>query len=138
MAANAANAAGKVAGDEGWVNEVVPTSGFWFHEDVTPDFTVSMRLDSMEFRAKSAFQDIQVRRRESTEKHGKARRIVDQRRDEDGRERSFSLSLSLSLYLSIYLYLCVCFCAVGSSSPSLRARVRDNGRNNTRPDETRS
>ena len=50
----------KVAGDEGWVNEVVPTSGFWFHEDVTPDFTVSMRLDSMEFRAKSAFQDIQI------------------------------------------------------------------------------
>ena len=114
MAANAANAAGKVAGDEGWVNEVVPTSGFWFHEDVTPDFTVSMRLDSMEFRAKSAFQDIQVRRRESTEKHGKARRIVDQRRDEDGRERSFSLSLSLSLSvslslsLSIYLSLSVC------------------------------
>ena len=34
-------------------------SGFWFHEDVTPDFTVSMRLDSMG-SAQVGVPDIQI------------------------------------------------------------------------------
>ena len=49
-----------VAGDAGWQNQVQATSGFWFHEENTDNFTVSMRLESMQLHTKSDFQDIQI------------------------------------------------------------------------------
>ncbi len=39
---------------------VQDTSGFFFTEDVTPDFMVKMRLESMPFAGKSAFQDVRI------------------------------------------------------------------------------
>ena len=53
-------AAPLVAGDPGWENQVQATSGFWFQEEVSEDFTVSMRLESMQLHTKSDFQDIQI------------------------------------------------------------------------------
>ena len=36
------------------------TSHFWFDEEVTPDFAVKMRLESIDFQAKSDFQDVKI------------------------------------------------------------------------------
>ena len=36
------------------------TSGFFFQEDVTPDFKVQMRLDSLDYQTKSPFQDVKI------------------------------------------------------------------------------
>jgi thermospermine synthase len=46
--------------DDSWENQVKPTCGFWFEEEVTEDFTVKMRIESMEHHSKSDFQDIQI------------------------------------------------------------------------------
>ena len=42
------------------MEEVQETSGYWFREEVTPDFAVSMRLENMEPAVKSDFQTVQI------------------------------------------------------------------------------
>ena len=46
--------------DDTWENLVKPTTGFWFEEEVTEDFSVKIRIESMEHHSKSDFQDVQI------------------------------------------------------------------------------
>ena len=46
--------------DEGWVNETRSTCGIWFEDEVTEDYAMKMRVESMEHHSKSEFQDIQI------------------------------------------------------------------------------
>ena len=36
------------------------TSGYWFREEVTEDWTIQMRLKNLGFKKKSDFQDVQI------------------------------------------------------------------------------